>query len=193
MGAKRTYQRLKDKLANQPKPDPTRTLILADPEKKNNLKEWQAEVDRTTNKGWEKTAKEIGYPALIGGPIAFDNDPRDNLNFPPDFCVYCGQHNLPKKTLSKGLFVFNNGYPELGIKAQTRATHYMCHPCADECVFPTRDTGLHLPDRVWKDARTEWHVRAELNMVGYVKAQRDKGIEGNIFGDEERRRSLSDA
>lgn len=192
MSAKRQFKRNQSKLLNDGKKFESRMLILADPEKKNNMQEWQAEVDRTTKKPWEKSAKETGYPVLIGGPIAFDSDASQNLDFPPNFCVYCGDVNVPNGKQARGIFIFNNGYPELGIKQLTRALHYMCHACADECVFPTRPEGLHLPDRTWKDARAEWHLRAEEHMVAYVRAQRQSGVVGNVFGSEERRRRASE-
>jgi hypothetical protein len=189
VGAKRPFSRKQEKKITDKY---SNLLILADSGKKNNYKEWNAEVDRTTNKGWAPTAKETGYPAAIGGPVDCDIDPSSNLSFPPNLCVYCGDTDVPKGKQSRGLFIFNNAYPEIGIKLHTRALHYMCFPCAEECVFPTLPAGLALPDRIYKDARAEWSVRAELHMVGYLKTQRQAGVEGNILGDEERRRRLSD-
>lgn len=179
--------------------DKSNLLLFTDTEHRASHSNWNKAVDRVTPKGtkkknWVEDTKDTG--AREADNVKREFALNQIVSMPPNFCIYCGDTDVPKEKQKARLqIIFNRDVSGLDLREGSVANASACSSCTHAIFFEQRESVVpDIPEteHYWTSRRLDRHSQALDNICTFIWAQRQAGVEGTIFGDDVRRERYKD-
>lgn len=186
----------KRELANQ---KPHNLLLFTDTENRASHGNWNKAVDKVTPKGTAKKQWQENMAPQAGekeGVAKREFDNRQIISMPPNFCIFCGNTDVPKEKQKCQLqILFNRDVSGLDIKEGSMVNATSCAACTHAIFFEKRESivpDIPETEMYWKAKPLDRHAQAQDNICNFIWAQRQAGVTGTVFGDDVRRERHKD-